>query len=292
MRRELEQAVVALSEGHREAPVALGQVARQPALHAAEDGLALRVGSDQDQGVVRQADEGGRQHGEQRLVVVAVLQQPEVGEEVDDLLLAEVVPPGGAIRRQTDGSELFLEPFRVRACREEQHDLAGCCIAGVDELADALGDVPRLRAPPVDACLRCRALVRDEQLERVPKRRHRSSAGSSDWNSSPNSAPKSSFTAARTSGRDRWFSVRGSTICAHGAALAEHGDVRVPEAVDRLELVADDEEIRRPPSAESRSRSSVWRRFVSWNSSTMIERNRCRSRSRIAAVVTQQVARA
>ena len=40
--------------------------------------------------------------------------------------------------------------------------------------------------------------------------------GSSRWNSSPNSPPNSSLTAASTSGRERWFRVRGSTV---GAAL-------------------------------------------------------------------------
>ena len=71
--------------------------------------------------------------------------------------------------------------------------------------------------------------------------------------------------------------------CEHAAgglaALAEDLDVRVPEAVDGLELVADEEEIL---ASASRSTSSHWRRFVSWNSSTSTERKRQLSRSRIA----------
>ena len=67
------------------------------------------------------------------------------------------------------------------------------------------------------------------------------------------------------------------------AALAEDADVGVAEAVDRLELVPDEEDLAlvRARSA-SRSISSHWRRFVSWNSSTMIERKRSASRSRIS----------
>jgi hypothetical protein len=40
-----------------------------------------------DEPVVRDAHERRRQHGDERLVVVAVVQQAQVGEEVDDLLL-------------------------------------------------------------------------------------------------------------------------------------------------------------------------------------------------------------
>ena len=47
------------------------------------------------------------------------------------------------------------------------------------------------------------------------------------------------------------------------------------EPVDRLELVSDEEELARA----NRSISSHWSRFVSWNSSTMIELKRRRSRS-------------
>ena len=196
--------VVALPEREQQAPVVLGEVAGQRPLDAAEDRLPLRVRPDQDERVVRDADERRREHGEQRLVVVAVVQQPQVGEQVDDLLLAEVVAARGAVRRQADGAELLLEPLGVGAGGEEEHDLARGRVARVDELADAPRDVARLGPAPVDAGLARRRLVRDEQLERGPKRRTpRRSAGSSGWNSSPNSAAKSSFTAASTSGRER-----------------------------------------------------------------------------------------
>ena len=72
-------------------------------------------------------------------------------------------------------------------------------------------------------------------------------------------------------------------------------DVRVAEAVDRLELVADEEELVTAGPPESRSISSHCSAFVSWNSSTMIDaeaqllaladrrRRRARDRARAAA---------
>ena len=60
------------------------------------------LGADEDERVVRDADERRREHGQQRLVVVAVLQQPQVREQVDDLLLAEVAAAGHPDRRQVE----------------------------------------------------------------------------------------------------------------------------------------------------------------------------------------------
>ena len=183
----------------------------------AEHRLPLCLRPDQYERVVRHADERRREHPEERLVVVAVVEEPEIREEVCDLLLPEVVAPRGAVGRQADSPQLLLEPLGVGAGGEEHDDLARRGHPRVDELAHTPGDVSRLRAAPVDAGLRGRRLVGDEQLERVPQRGTSApSAGSSRWNSSPNSPPNSSFTAASTSGRERWFRVRGSTV---GAAL-------------------------------------------------------------------------
>ena len=67
-------------------------------------------------------------------------------------------------------------------------------------------------------------------------------------------------------------------------ALPEDRDVGVAKAVDRLELVADEEHVGRD-AAPSRSRSTMSHcsRFVSWNSSTMIARKRSCSASRTSA---------
>ncbi len=169
--RELEQAVVPLPEGEEQAAVVVREIGGDAALDAAEDRLALGLRPDQDERVVRDADERRREHGEQRLVVVAVVEEAQVREQVDDLLLAEVAAAGGAVGRQVEGTELLLEPLGVGARCEEEDDLPGRRDAGVDELADATGDVTGLGATPVDARLGRRGLVRDEQLDRVPERR-------------------------------------------------------------------------------------------------------------------------
>ena len=168
---DLEQPVVALAEREQQTPVLLGQVTRQRPLDPAEDRLAGRIRPDQHQCVVRNADERRRQDGEERLVVVAVVEEAQVGKQVDDLLLAEVAAARSPVGRQVECPQLLLEPLGIRACREEQDDLARRRDACVDELADAPGDVPRLGAAPVDAGLSGRGLVGDEQLHRLPERR-------------------------------------------------------------------------------------------------------------------------
>ena len=144
----LEQALVALPEGEEQAPILVGEVAGERPLERPEDRLALRLGPDQDERVVRDADEGRRQHGQERLVVVAVVQEPQVREQVDDLLLPEVVPSGGAVGREADGAELLLEPLGVGAGGEEEDDLARGRIA---RRRRARGRAARRAAPRTDA---------------------------------------------------------------------------------------------------------------------------------------------
>ena len=108
---------------------------------------------------------------DERLVVVAVLEQPEVGEQVDHLLLAEVAAAGRAVRRQTGLAQLLLVPLRVGAGGEEQDDLARARSSAVDELLHPPRDVPRLGAPPVDTGAGVRGLVGHEQLDRGSEHR-------------------------------------------------------------------------------------------------------------------------
>ena len=110
--------------------------------------------ADQRERVVRDADERRREHREQRIVVVAVVQQPQVREQVDDLLLAEVPSSGRAVGRQPGLAQLLLVHLGVGAGREEEHDLARRRGAGVDELAHAPGDArasARRQCTPVSA---------------------------------------------------------------------------------------------------------------------------------------------
>ena len=89
------------------------------------------------------------------------------------------------------------------------------------------------------------------------------------------------FTAATISGVARKLPLRRITsasvsgsACEAIALAAEDVHVGVAKAVDRLELVADEEELVSAP--RSSPTSSSCRRFVSWNSSTI----RCRKRPR------------
>ncbi len=106
------------------------------------------VPADQDDRVVRDADERRGEHGRECLVVVAVVQEPQVGEQVDDLLLAEVAAAGRAVGGQPFGAERRLVALGIGACGEQQHDLAAGGRTVVDELANAPRDRRRLAVAP------------------------------------------------------------------------------------------------------------------------------------------------
>ena len=143
-RQRRHEPVVALAEGAHQALVALGEARRQGVLEPGEERPPRRDPAQQRERVVRDADERRREHRQERDVVVAVLQQAEVHEQVDDLLLAEVALAGRAVRRQPRPPQLVLVPLRVGAGREEEDDLARRRRAGVHELAHA----PRHRRAP------------------------------------------------------------------------------------------------------------------------------------------------
>ena len=242
--RELEQAVVPLPKREQHAAIVVREVGGQSSLDAAEDRLAMGVRPDQDERVVRDTDERRCEHGQERLVVVAVVEEPQIREQVDDLLLTEVAAPSRSVGRKVERAELLLEPLRVGACCEEEDDLPGRRDAGVDELADTTRDVPRLGAAPMDTRLTRCSLVRDEQLDRVPERRltragRRLEAlelvaelgGEELVHRFEHLGPGPVVLRQREDRRRR------------RAALTEDRDVGVAEAVDRLELVAHDEQI-------------------------------------------------
>jgi hypothetical protein len=117
-------------------------------------------------GVVGDPDERRGEHGHERLVVVAVVQEPQVGEQVDHLLLVVVVAAGRAERGQPELTERLLVEAGISAGGEEKDDLAGGGLPRVDELLDPGRDVLRLSVAPVDARVLVGRLVRDEQLDR------------------------------------------------------------------------------------------------------------------------------
>ena len=163
--------VVALAERAQQLLVVAVKAGRQVTLDTGEEWSSGCRAPDQHERVVRDTDERRGEHRQERLVVVAVLEQAQIGEDVDDLLLAEVAAAGGAVGRQPGAPELFLVPLGVGAGREQQHDLPGLRGARVDELAHAAGDVPRLSAAPVLAGVGVARLVGDEQLDRVAEDR-------------------------------------------------------------------------------------------------------------------------
>ena len=153
VRRRRRQPFVALPERAHEPFVGFRQRLGQRPLDPREERPAAGVTADVDERVVRHADERRGEHGHERLVVVAVVEQAQVGEQVDDLLLAEVPATGRAIGRQATLAQRRLVALGVGAGGEEEDDLAGCRDAGLDQLGDAAGDRLRLTVTPVRAGL-------------------------------------------------------------------------------------------------------------------------------------------
>jgi hypothetical protein len=238
------ESLVTLQEGAAQAPVLVRQVGRKAALEREEQRPPRRGPADERERVVGDADERRREHGHERLVVVAVVQEAEVGEEVDHLLLAEVAAAGGSVGLEAGPAELLLVVLGVRPGGEEEDDLARACLARLDELLDAGGDVARLRAAPVGRRSRVARLVRDEQLHRsLEDRVGEAPRGLEGLEVLPELAGEEVV--------DRREHLRSRAVvlreCEHAArllaALTEDLDVGVTEAVDRLELVADEEEL-------------------------------------------------
>ena len=123
-RRGCGEPVVPLLERAHEPLVVLRQRLRQRTLDAGEERALPGVPANVHQTVVRDADERRCEHGDERLVVVAVVQQAKVREQVDDLLLAEVPAARGPVRRQVLRPQRGLVPLGVGARGEQQHDLA------------------------------------------------------------------------------------------------------------------------------------------------------------------------
>ena len=98
-RSRAHETFVALEEGPKQALVALGEVLRKSPLERREQRSARSVPPDEHQRVVRDPDERRCEHRREGDVVVPVVKQPQVGEEIDDLLLAEVAATGRAVRR-------------------------------------------------------------------------------------------------------------------------------------------------------------------------------------------------
>ena len=247
-RHRLDEALVPLQEGTDEPGVFVRERLRHLALDPAEERPARGGAADEDERVVRDPDERRREHGSERHVVVAVVEEPQVQEQVDHLLLAEVAASGGAVGRQADAAELLLVPLRVGAGGEQDDDLAGRGRPGVHQLAHAAGDRASLAGAPVRAGAGIRGLVGDEQLHRVPEDGIGELAGRVQrLEVAAELAAEELVHRCEHLGPRAVVPDEGEAPAGLVAARAEDGDVGVAEAVDRLELVADREHLRPRP---------------------------------------------
>ena len=206
------------------------------------------MAADVDERVVRHADERRGEHGRERLVVVAVVEQAQVGEQVDDLLLAEVPATRRAIGRQAPLAQRRLVALGVGAGGEEQDDLAGCRGAGLDQVGDAAGDRLRLTLAPVRARLAVRPLVADEQLDGMAEHRIGELARGGERLVAVAELLGEQMVHGREHLRPRAVVERERQPLRRSlAAIAEDRDVGVAKAVDRLELVPDEEHHRAAP---------------------------------------------
>ena len=110
-----DQSVVPLLERPQQARVPLGEIVGKLPLEARVERAPSCCAAQEDERVVREADDRRGQHGDERDVVVTVVEQPQVRQQVDDLLLAEVAASGGPVSRQAEGPQLLLVPLGVRA---------------------------------------------------------------------------------------------------------------------------------------------------------------------------------
>ncbi len=236
--------VVSLLEGAQQ-PLVLGADLLGPgALEPREDGPAARGAPEQVERVVRDADERRGEHRDERLVVVPVLEQAQVRDEVDHLLLAEVAAAGRAVRRNPELAQLLLVPLCIRSCREEQDDLSCGRRTGLDQLPHSAGDVARLGSAPVDAGVGVRRLVGDQELDRVAEHGIGELTGRRQpLEALAEVAAEQEVDGLEDLGAGAVVLDERQAAAVLLAALAEDGDVGVAEPVDRLKLVADEEDV-------------------------------------------------
>ena len=246
-RHRLYQAFVALAESAHQPLVPLGESGGHGVLEPREERPPRRDPAKERERVVRDTDERRREHRQERHIVVPVVQQAQIREQIGDLLLAEVALTGCPVGRQPGARGARPRTTRRRCRRRRGGRSPRSCSAAVDELAHAPRDGASLAAPPVDAGVLVALLVGDEQLDGMAEHR------------------------IGELGRRRELlelatEVRAEELVDHGehlrarpvvererkrlrgrfAALAEDLHICVAEPVDRLELVADEEELRRP----------------------------------------------
>ena len=172
------------------------------------------------------------------------MEQSEIGQQVDHLLLVVVIAPGRTEGRQAERPELLLVEPRIGAGREQEHDLTRGGLARLDELVYAARDVTSLGLAPVRARLGVARLVGHEQLDRGPEGRIGEAAGGVERLEGVAEVGREEVVDHLEHLGPRAVVLRQRQDAADLlASLAEDLDVRVPEAVDGLELVPDEEQL-------------------------------------------------
>ena len=117
-------------------------------------GPAAAGARDVGEGVGGQPDERRGEHAVERGLVARVGERREPGAEVAHDLAAPVAAPADRQRQQALILERALEDRQVAEAAQQHDDVLGPRVAGVDEVAQALGQQPRLGAPPRPCALR------------------------------------------------------------------------------------------------------------------------------------------
>ena len=270
--REAQQAL-AVGGGHGAEPCRAGGAGRGLAQRGPRPAAAVAARlREQDQRVAADAAERRREHAVERGLVARVGERGEVGEAVADLLLGPVAASADHVGGQALLLERLLEQAQRGGRAHEHHHVAGPA-AGADLLAQAVRDQPRLRAPPrllgqrpepelgrvlVPAAgvgdeqldgrrARRRVGVEQAQLERVVRRRGGLALAPGHERLEALAEDRRERGVEHVQQLRRRAEVGPQAAHALGpqerAALAEDADVGVAEAVDRLELVADREQV-------------------------------------------------
>ena len=141
-------------------------------------------------------------------------------------------------------AERLLVELGVGSRGEEEDDLARGRLAGVDEILDAGCHVPGLGGAPVRAGVLVGRLVGDEQLDgRAEGRVGEAARSRQGLERVAEVAREEVVDDGENLGARAVVLGEGEHAAGCLSPFAEDLDVRVPEAIDRLELVADEEEI-------------------------------------------------
>ena len=244
---------------------------------AASHSVAARRGGfgEQREPVPRAPGERRGEHRVQRLLVARVGERPQIAVQVPDLLAS---PERADRRERAQAAQLqrALENLDVAARPQQHHDLSGQRLAGLHELVHALGEQPRLGLAPGrgvrqaggdrrgdSRVLLPAVLAAQEQLDdgsRGAGALSCSRPSRSGLKSAKRSA-KAVLTSSSSSPRLRKLRVserlrpdRSSSP----AASAEQAHVGVAETVDRLQLVADREQVLTRERLESARAVGGW----------------------------------